>query len=355
MTKKRLLISFLLVVLMMMVTMAVAFGDTNQTAKPDNAIAKINGVYITSDSFNRVLARQIENFKRSSGQDLASEAMKPEMVRTKQQILQQLLRNELLSLICYEMGIKVNEEAINAEIAKIRSNYDSDDTFKKVIENFGYTMDELRTDVSLQLSYELMATSLIQSQKITEEELQQYYQANIRKFSEQEQVRAYHILVDTKEKAEEIFKRIKGGEDFTKLAKENSTCPSASKGGDLGYFGRGQMVPEFENAAFALKIGEIGGPINTSFGWHIIKVVEKKPAVVHKYEEVKEDVKKTILEQRKFQSAMEYVEKRWNESKIEYYVNFTINGDIPATSPTTTDAASSATTTAPTATEPTKP
>lgn len=337
MMRKRLLISAVLVAMMLFVSMTVASGDSaTPTAKPANALAKINGVYITKEAFDRVLQRQANNYKQANGQDLLTEpSLKPQLVTTKRQVMQQLLRNELLLQLAYEMGITVTDQEINADIDKIRSNYDSDETFKKALEKFGYTMDELRGDIIAEKSYQKLAESLISSQKISEEEMQKYYQNNIRKFSQQEQVRAYHILVDTKEQADEILKKLKQGEDFGKLAKDNSTCPSASKGGDLGYFGRGQMVPEFENAVFSLPIGKYSDPVHSQFGWHVIKVVDKKPAMVFKFEEVKDQVKKTMLEERKYQSAMEYVDKRWNESKIEYYVNFTADGDVPVQPVTT--------------------
>ncbi len=89
------------------------------------------------------------------------------------------------------------------------------------------------------------------------------------------QVRAAHILVDTKSQASGLKNRIEGGEDFAKMAKQFSKCPSGQRGGDLGYFGRGQMVPEFETAAFNLPKGEISEPVQTDFGWHIIKVTDK--------------------------------------------------------------------------------
>lgn len=90
------------------------------------------------------------------------------------------------------------------------------------------------------------------------------------------QVRASHILVDTKAQAQGLKNRIEGGEDFSQIAKQFSKCPSGQRGGDLGYFGRGQMVPEFETAAFNLPKGEISEPVETDFGWHIIKVTDKK-------------------------------------------------------------------------------
>lgn len=89
-------------------------------------------------------------------------------------------------------------------------------------------------------------------------------------------VKASHILVGTKEEAQELKKRIDGGEDFGKLAAEHSKCPSGANGGDLGYFGKGQMVPEFEKAAFDLPAGCVSEPVQTQFGWHLIKVLDKK-------------------------------------------------------------------------------
>lgn len=90
-------------------------------------------------------------------------------------------------------------------------------------------------------------------------------------------VRASHILVDDENQAWAIKTRITEGEDFAKLAKEYSKCPSKDKGGDLGYFNRGQMVPEFENAAFSTPIGEVSDPVKTRYGWHLIKVTRKMP------------------------------------------------------------------------------
>lgn len=91
-----------------------------------------------------------------------------------------------------------------------------------------------------------------------------------------EKVRAEHILVQTEAQAIVLESKIKNGEDFESLAKQYSMCPSGQRGGDLGYFGRGQMVPEFENAAFKMAIGEVSEPVKTQFGWHIIKVLDKR-------------------------------------------------------------------------------
>lgn len=90
------------------------------------------------------------------------------------------------------------------------------------------------------------------------------------------EVSASHILVDTKEEADELKKQIDAGADFAKIAQQKSKCPSGSEGGELGYFGRGRMVPEFETAAFSTEVGQVSEPIKTQFGWHIIKVNDKR-------------------------------------------------------------------------------
>lgn len=113
---------------------------------------------------------------------------------------------------------------------------------------------------------------------VTDEECEAYYNENKEQFKE-EMIRAAHILVEEEEQANELLAAIEGGADFHELASANSKCPSGSRGGDLGDFGRGQMVPEFEQAAFALNIGEISGAVKTQFGYHLIKLLDKKDVV----------------------------------------------------------------------------
>ena len=113
---------------------------------------------------------------------------------------------------------------------------------------------------------------------VTDAECEAYYNENKEQFKE-EMVRAAHILVEEEAQAKELLAAIEGGADFHELASANSKCPSGSRGGDLGDFGRGQMVPEFEQAAFALNIGEVSGIVKTQFGYHLIKLLDKKDEV----------------------------------------------------------------------------
>ena len=112
-----------------------------------------------------------------------------------------------------------------------------------------------------------------------------------------EEVRARHILVKTEDEAKAIVEELKGGKDFEELAKEKSTGPSGPNGGDLGYFGKGSMVPAFEEAAFALEVGAVSEPVETRFGWHVIKLEDKRTQQPPAFEEVKDQVKEVLQRQ----------------------------------------------------------
>jgi peptidyl-prolyl cis-trans isomerase C len=131
--------------------------------------------------------------------------------------------------------------------------------------------------------------------------------------SGQEEVRARHILVETEEEAKAILEQIKGGADFATLAKEKSKDPGGADGGDLGYFSKDQMVPEFAEVAFKMYPGQISNPVKTQFGWHIIKVEDKRAKPVPSFEQVRDRVEAFII--RKAQTEM--IAKLRQGAKIE--------------------------------------
>ena len=132
--------------------------------------------------------------------------------------------------------------------------------------------------------------------EITEDEISYYYDAHIDEFEHKESIHARHILLESEEEAKRILRKVKKrGADFAEMAKEHSTGPTKDKGGDLGYFERGRMVPEFEEAAFALKKGKISDIVKTQFGYHIIKLEDKKEPYKEELEDVKEKIKKIII------------------------------------------------------------
>jgi len=158
----------------------------------------------------------------------------------------------------------------------------------------------------------------IESVKVTDAEVKTFYDENPAQFVSGDTVSASHILVDSEEKAKELRAAIEAGEmTFAEAAKSNSTCPSGAQGGELGEFGRGQMVKEFEDAAFAMEIGALSEPVKTQFGWHLITVTAKKTSETLAFEDIKEQLREQLLADKQ-QKA--YVSKI-NQLKILYPVD----------------------------------
>lgn len=134
--------------------------------------------------------------------------------------------------------------------------------------------------------------------KITDDDIRKHYEASKEHYMTGEQITASHILVRTKAEALDVLKELRAGKDFAEVAKARSIGPSASRGGALGTFGRGRMVKPFEAVAFSLHKGELGGPVQTQFGFHIIKVTDRTESRLRPLEEVRNEIHKTLMAQR---------------------------------------------------------
>ena len=201
-------------------------------------------------------------------------------------VLEDLVNQELLYMYAKENKIDENED-FRKEMAEIEKN---------VLKQ--YVINQILTEV-----------------KLTDEEKQAFYEANKANFSNPETANAKHILVDSEEKANEILAQIKAGDvTFEDAARANSTCPSKDQGGDLGTFGRGQMVPEFEDATFAMNVGDVSEPVKTQFGYHLIKLEAKNEPTIPAYEEIADKVEKTLM----FQKQGEVYKNKLDEVKAKF-------------------------------------
>lgn len=178
-------------------------------------------------------------------------------------------------------------------------------------EEFKSIMESTKKDILAQMA---MAKTL-GGITVSDEEVSGYYEANKSQFVKGNTVSAKHILTDSEEKCQSILEAIQNSEkQFEEAAKESSTCPSGAKGGDLGEFGKGQMVKEFEDAAFAAEIGQVVGPVKTQFGYHLIKVEKKNEETVASFEEVAENIKRNLMQQKQNDAYT----KKVNELKEKY-------------------------------------
>lgn len=159
--------------------------------------------------------------------------------------------------------------------------------------------------------------SIVNSVEVSDAEIEKYYNENKDRFTVEEQVEASHILVEDEETAKEILNKLNNGSDFAELAKEYSLDGSASRGGNLGFFPRGRMVKPFEEAAFALQVGEISEPVKTDFGYHIIKVTDRQEAKTLSLEESKEDIRSTLLYQKQMETLRTYLMELRENAEVE--------------------------------------
>lgn len=175
-------------------------------------------------------------------------------------------------------------------------------------------MEEVKKKLLVELALKKKLDAEI---KLSDDELKKVYEQYKEKFKSDEQIRASHILVKDEKTAQEVEAQVKKGKDFADLAKKYSTDSTAEKGGDLGWFDKGKMVPEFDKAAFALKDGETSGIVKSNFGYHIIKVVGHRPAGYVPFDEVKDQIKAAILPSKQQEAFMKIKADLKKKAKIE--------------------------------------
>lgn len=220
-----------------------------------NILAKVNGMAITAADIDAELAAMGPN-----GQQYNSP-------QGREALLEQLI-NKKLFLADAAKNLYEYDPVFKAELQKIKEDLLANFAITKAVENV----------------------------KVTDDEAKKFYEENKDSMLSGETVNASHILVDTEEKANEILKDIKDGKvTFADAAKEHSSCPSSQNGGSLGEFGRGQMVPEFDQAVFSMEAGEIAGPVKTQFGYHLICLNSKNEAKEIAFEQISEQIKARLL------------------------------------------------------------
>lgn len=229
------------------------------------------------------------------GKNITSKELYDEMVYLYgSNALESLVSDRLTGVEAKANDIKVAEEDIKKEIDAIKEQYPTEEDYKAVLKESGQTEEDLRKDV---VSYLQLVALLTEKIDTSDEALKREFKANKDTYSQKEQVDADHILVKEESEAKEIYEKLTNGGDFKELAKEFSLDynQDAENGANLGYFGRDVMVEEFENKVFGMKVGEISLPFKTQHGWHIAKVNDKVSPKEAVFEEVKEQVKKKVV------------------------------------------------------------
>jgi peptidyl-prolyl cis-trans isomerase C len=301
-------------------------GTTMEQASPGTVLAKVNGVAITRGDRDRALQEILAQGGGRGGQQPTPEMM-PQMENA---ALDQLINIEVLYQKGKKLTVKDLEQKVDEKVGQTRKQFPSQADFEKALKGANITENKLKDLARRNIVIDnLMQKEVFSKITVTEADAKKFYDDNPDKFKMPERTQASHILISAdqkatpedkkkaKEKAAAIRKRVAKGEDFAAVAKAESNCPSAAKGGDLGYFGKGQMVPEFEKAAAALKLGELSDVVESPFGYHIIKVMDRKPADTVKFAEVKDKIEDYLKSQKAQKPMTDYVDKIKKEAKVE--------------------------------------
>jgi peptidyl-prolyl cis-trans isomerase C len=286
-------------------------------------VAKVNGVPITTEELDRSFLAHVQVPYASVEED-------PRAKQVRRQILDNLIDRELLLQEAKTLKMSVPSQRVDDELQKIVQRFPSPEAFEQALTAQNFTLDSVKKDMEGQmLRQQLVKQEILDKTTVSASDVQSFYEQHREKYAEEEQVRARHILIkvpqeasatdeaNLKKKASDVLKRAKKGEDFAALAKQFSEDGSRADGGDLGFFGRGQMVAPFEEVAFALKPGQVSDLVRTQFGYHIIKVDERKPAKSLSYDEAKEQVKEDVTREQTLSRYQDYIASLRHKASIE--------------------------------------
>ncbi len=304
-------------------------AETVETS-PDTVMAVVNGDKITQADVDKEIQPQLERLSSMGQGGPRADKMKQQL---RKRGLEMIIMQKLLTEKVEEKNIEISQDEIDEKFAEIAEQSGrSMDEIKQQAMQHGMSAADMDDKMKMGLAVEKLIEKEMEGsiENADEEEAKAFFEENKDKYSKPEMVKASHILISTRElkddaekaeakkKAEEILAKIKEGGNFEELAKEYSDCPSKSQGGDLGFFPKERMVPEFSEAAFALEPGEISDVVETQFGYHIIKVADQKDPETNAYEDVKDEIKQTMLNQKKREFANNYMKGLREEAEIAY-------------------------------------
>ena len=288
-------------------------------------VAKVNGGDISRADFDRQMERTRSRFQRA-GRQIAP-ALE---TRLKENLIRKMVEEELIAQKAKAEGVSVAVDELTAKVTEHKGRFGSDKAFQSFLERTNQSDADVKEDLEKNLLRDKLFAKLLSSTEPNEADAKKYYEDNLEKYKQKEQIKAAHILFkvekDTPEKDKKarlaeakkvLTEAKKSGVDFGELAKKYSEGPTKEREGDLGTFSRGRMVKPFEDAAFAAKAGEVIGPIETQFGFHVIKVFEKTPEAQRTFDEVKDSILTSLKARQKSKATRELLDQLKTTAKVE--------------------------------------
>jgi peptidyl-prolyl cis-trans isomerase C len=291
-------------------------------------IAKVNGIVVSAADVEQEAKAILDQYQR----DISPEQLKKMLPDIQKQAVESIINRHLLHEEVERKDIAINQEHVQAEIQKIAGQFPSQAAFEKQLSNHGISIEKMKEDLGQQIRIDTLIREYVDTKdiKVSEDEVSNFYKSNPDSFQAPEQIRASHILLQVgKDESQEIrtqkrlelagiLGRIEQGADFAQMAQNHSDCPSKQNGGDLGSFAKGQMVKPFEDKAFQMNPGEISDIVETDFGYHIIKLLEKSDARKEEFDEVKDEIVNHLISIKEQSEFQELIRELREEATIEY-------------------------------------
>lgn len=305
-----------LLILVLILSAVLISGCSLVKVNPERAagqvVATVNGVEITQGQIDQRL-EGFKNYYTNMDPNFFKSTEGKEILKNyEKQVLDGLIDYELANQKAAELNISVSQEEVDARYEEIHQVYG--ERLLQYLEEEGMTVEEFKAELKREMIVSKVMEHFTSDVTVSRDEAVKYYVENADEFKTMpDMVKASHILVPTKEEAEEILKKYKEGADFADLAVEFSLDTiSAQNGGDLGFFGKGDMVEPFEDAAFSMEPGDVSQPVQTRFGFHIIKLEDKMEGELLDFEDIKDYLIDYLTHDKKEARFIELL-KEWRE------------------------------------------
>ena len=295
-----------------------ALGAIGLTGCNKDAAAKVNGQVIS----NKELNAQLDQLKKQYPQMFTGADAEGRLLDFKKRLLDNLINQALITQAAKEKGISVTDADVQKQIDQLKSGFKDQAQFDAALKSAGMTVDQLKTQIKNQLVTQKLIEKISASEKVTDAEIQAYYDKNKTQFYQKAAKKASHILFkpDDKATAEKVLKEVQAGGDFAALAKKYSIdAATASNGGDLGW-PSSAYVPEFQAALDKLKKGQTSGLVQTPYGWHIIRVTDERAGSQQPLSAVKQQIEQILVQQRRADAYQKFLNDLRKKAKIEILV-----------------------------------
>jgi parvulin-like peptidyl-prolyl isomerase len=292
---------------------------------PADAVAVVDGEQIAKTDYDALISQAKQSYKNQKREFPAAGSQEFQTLRN--QAVQFLVQREQFAQEAADMDVEVTEQQIDARLEQIQKQYFGGDKakYEKQLKEQGLSDRQVRNDIRAQIVSEKIFEQVTREAKVTDAEIQKYYNENKEQYSQPESRDVRHILVKQKAKADDLYTQLQDGADFAALAKQHSEDTGSKANGGKLTISKGQTVAPFDRTAFLLKQGVISRPVKTEFGYHIIEALsETKPAKVTPLKDVEESIRQQLLQTKKNEAMTEWVDelKKDYEDKVSYAAGF---------------------------------